>query len=202
LGTKVLKNEKPGCNQANQINHITMTEAKLIENPLNPNLEAFRKEMRLTNVAVYPEMLIYKLPTRKLAEGCIPMALDTILKHSLPLDVVKPSGIANTFIVKPKSPNNENSHHPRSNRAGNPSHLNHQNDSVEPQNVIQMNHYIPFDSETADLEQAYLNDMKAERLRFAELDRIGNTFERISEQLSVLHSVLNQPAEMEVSHAR
>ncbi len=61
------------------------------------------------------------------------------------------------------------------------------------------NNYIPFSTATADLEQAYLNDMKAERLRYAELDRIGNTFERISEQLSILHSVLNQ--ESEVIHA-
>lgn len=62
-----------------------------------------------------------------------------------------------------------------------------------------LNRYIPFDTEQDGLEQAYLNYMKNSRLHIEELDRIGNSFERISEQLSVLHTVLNQ--EREVQHA-
>ena len=55
-----------------------------------------------------------------------------------------------------------------------------------------LNTYIPFDTGTAELEQAYLDDMKSDRLRNDELTRIGNSFERISEQLSILHKNLNQ----------
>lgn len=55
-----------------------------------------------------------------------------------------------------------------------------------------LNKYIPFNTITADLEQAYLDDMKSKRLRAEELDRIGNSFERISEQLSILHASFNK----------
>lgn len=74
--------------------------ANLTQSPVNPNLDKFRKEMTLLNVTVYPDMLRYKLPNAKLAEGCIPMALNIILKHSLPLVAERPGNLGNTFIVK------------------------------------------------------------------------------------------------------
>lgn len=66
-----------------------------------------------------------------------------------------------------------------------------------------LNPYIPFSTGTAELEQAYLNDMKADRLRFEELTRIGNSFERISEQLDILHNIVNAPKkESEVTNVK
>lgn len=78
-----------------------MTDTKVPKNPVNPNLETFRKQMAILNVTAYPEMLIYKTPSQKIAESCIPMALKLILKNSLPLEIIKPSLMGNTFIVKP-----------------------------------------------------------------------------------------------------
>lgn len=66
-----------------------------------------------------------------------------------------------------------------------------------------LNQYIPYNSLTADLEQAYLNDMKAKRLAAEEFDRIGNSFERISEQLGILHASFNAVQQkVEVSNAK
>ena len=83
---------------------MTMTDAKVITNPVNSNLEAFRKEMKLINVTVYPDMLVYSLPSPKLRNSCIPDALNLINKLGLPLEALRPGtdpSRGNTFIVQP-----------------------------------------------------------------------------------------------------
>lgn len=79
---------------------ITLSMSNLINSTVNPNLDLFRKEMSLLNVAAYPDMLVYSLPNQKLAQGCIPMAMSLIQKHCLPLEVELPSSMGNTFMVK------------------------------------------------------------------------------------------------------
>lgn len=63
-----------------------------------------------------------------------------------------------------------------------------------------INEYIPFSTEMSLYEQACLNELKADRLRNEELDRIGNSFERISEMLTNLHAGLNTPQNEEASY--
>ena len=79
----------------------------LINSTVNPNLDLFRKEMSLINVAAYPDMLVYCLPNQKLAEGCIPKAMSLIKELCLPLEVKLPSSVGNTFIVKPSKSESE-----------------------------------------------------------------------------------------------
>lgn len=77
-----------------------MTMTNVTQSACNSNLDTFRTEMSLLNVAAYPDMLVYSLPNPKLAEGCIPMAMSLIKRLSLPLEVKVPSSVGNTFIVK------------------------------------------------------------------------------------------------------
>lgn len=55
-----------------------------------------------------------------------------------------------------------------------------------------INQYIPYDTLTSNLEQAYLNNLKAKRIAAEELDRLGNSFKTISEQLTELQQQLIQ----------
>lgn len=82
---------------------ITMTDANLFKNQVNANSKTFRKEMALLNVSVYPELRPYKSHAREFSEGCIPMALNLILKYSHPSNAAMPSLLENTLIKKPNN---------------------------------------------------------------------------------------------------
>ncbi len=73
------------------------------QNPVNSNLDAFRKKMPLTNVNVQPDHLRYSLANPKLRNAAMDDAMHLINATGLPLSVVRPGSvpnIGNTFIVK------------------------------------------------------------------------------------------------------
>jgi hypothetical protein len=64
---------------------------------VNPNFEALRKTLGFGDVSVYPEMMVYKLQSPKVAASAAVMALRTI---KLPLNAYQPSLTINTFYIK------------------------------------------------------------------------------------------------------
>ncbi len=64
--------------------------------------------------------------------------------------------------------------------------------------MIAINPYIPFDSGTATIDQAFLNS-KRDGHKFDKLEQLNNSHDRISEMLINQHVKLNR--ESEVAHA-
>jgi hypothetical protein len=67
---------------------------------VNPNFEALRKTLGFGDVSVYPEMMVYKLQSPKVAASAAVMALRTIKQMKLPLNAYQPSLTINTFYIK------------------------------------------------------------------------------------------------------
>ncbi len=69
----------------------------------NPNFEKLRKALQITDdVHVFPDMMVYRMPNKKLAEKAAIDALNVIEKLKLPLQAFHQNTPLNhTFFIKP-----------------------------------------------------------------------------------------------------
>ena len=73
---------------------------KVTNQTVNPNFEILRKSLGLMSVNVYPDMMVYRLPSASQAKSAATMALRIIKQLKLPLTAHQPSAIINTFYIK------------------------------------------------------------------------------------------------------